>query len=450
MLSKLVIRQNRAGLEAPEEPGGNASLPVYPAYTNYPTVNYADLWAAAPSTITMADGTVLPKGPLAGPGSNVNIVLKSLSYRAYVVLPAKSGGVSWEGEIIGNHDVNQMGVYVPNVMGIWCHPSDVPTVTFGSAGQIQISGGPTIRQKEGSCTGSQSTTGTNGGNALPTMLRIGPYGGAETGAVHVYGVSFEGTDQDIDPSTGILRATSGPIDYYSTNSTWDIVKYYGFVATWNAPPGETFQMNSFRCNGCTYRFIETDGFNREGVRRGGGFGFFATDDITFEDCYFHDALNGGWTGGASGNVETGTASVNMTARRVYSWNNANYEQGSAHGFSCFNSEGVIGTALFDHCNFKYTWPKTGGTTATTYNAHIGFYSLIDDAQVTLIEPEWNPGTYGSAINNAFGFDMPAAYAWGVNKQVTIPTVIKNGVTLQPVRRVGGATYNPATQFMYNQ
>ncbi len=396
----------------------------------------------------MSDGTVLPKGPLSGSGSNVNIVLKSLSYRAYVVLPAKSGGVSWEGEIIGNHDVNQMGVFASNVMGIWCHPGDVPTVTFGSAGQVQISGGPKIRQKEGSCTGSQSTTGNNGGNALPTMLRIGPYGGSETGAVHTYGVTFVGTDQDIDPSTGLLRATSGPIDYYSTNSTWDIVKVQGFIATWNAPPGETFQFNSFRCNNCTYRFFETDGFNEDGIRRGGAFGFFATNDINFEDCNFHDARAGGWTGGASGNVETGTASVNMTATRVYSWDNANHVTGTGQGFSCFNSEGVVGTAVFDHCNFKPTSPKAGGG---SYTNLVGFYSLIADCQVTFIDTDWNRGAYASGLNGAFGFDMPVNYAGGTNKQVTIPTFRVNGtnLTARQYQSGQGSTYNPLTEFVYD-
>lgn len=446
MLSQLVVRKHRlassggGGSETPE-------IPAYPTYTNYPTVNYEDLWAAAPATMTMSDGTVLSKGPLSGAGSNVGLVLKSMSSRAYVVLPAKSGGESWWGEIIGNHDVSGMGVYAPNCMGIWCHPTDVPTVTFGAAGQVQISGGPKMRQKANSCIGSQSTSGSNGGNALPTVLRIGPYNSSETGAVHMYGWTMIGNDQDIDPSTGKLRATSGPIDYYSTNSTWEIVKVQGFIATWNAPPGETFQINSFRCNNCTYRFIEIDGFNEQGIRRGGSFGFFATNNIHFEDCNFHDANAGGWTGGASGNVQTGTPSVNMTALRVYSWDNANHNSGSGQGFSCFNSEGVIGTALFENCNFKPTWPKVGG--ASSYSNLVGFYSLIDDCQVTFIDLDWNIGAYTSSLNGAFGFDMPVSYAGGTNLQVSVPTFTVNGVNLTARQYQSGQTYNPATEFVYD-
>jgi hypothetical protein len=446
MFSKRLVQMNRIDTS---NGGTHAPIPSYPTYTDYPKVNYADLWAAAPNSVTINDGTTQTKGPLSGPGSNVGIVLRSLTYRAYVVLPPKSNGVSWLGEIVGASDINKYGVYAPNVVGIWCHPSDVPTVTFGSAGQVQISNGPIIRQKEGSCVGSQSTTGSNGGNSLQCALRIGPWGAPGVdGAVHMYGWTLVGTDQDIDPSTGQLRATSGIIDYYSTNSTWEIFKVQGFIATWNAPPGETFQINSFRCNNCTYRFVETDGYNQDGQLRGGAFGFFATNNIKFEDCYFHDASASGWTGGASGNVETGTPSVNMTATRVYSWNNANHRTGSGQGFSCFNAEGVIGTAVFTECNFKPTWPKYGG--GTTYRHLIGFLSLIDDCQVTLIDTTWNPDEYGSQINGAFGFDMPASYAGGTNTQVSLPVFIKDGVTYTPRKYVAGTTYNRNTDIVYTQ
>ena len=437
------LRQASAGLGAS---GGHAAIPAYPTYADYPTVNYATLWAAAPSSEVMSDGSTQTKGPLSGPGSNVGIVLRSMSSRAYVILPPKTGGVSWSGEIVGNNDINGYGVFASNCMGIWCDPGDVPTVTFDVSGHINISGGPIIRQKAGSCIGSQSTTGTNGGNSLQSAMRLGPYGGSETGAVHMYGWTLAGTDQDIDPSTGLLRATSGIVDYYSTGSTWQIFKARGFLATWNAPPGETFQINSFRTHSCTYEFIEVDGFNEAGVRRGGGFGFFATNDIVYKDCYFHDSNASGWTGGASGNVATGTPSVNMTATRVFTWNNANHNSGSGQGFSLFNSEGVIGTALFDHCDFLPTWPQANGT---TYRNLIGFYSLIDDCQVTLLEPNWHIGEYGSNIEGAFGFDMPVSYAGGTNKQVSIPTFIKNGVSLQAVPYSNSTTYDPATQFVYD-
>jgi hypothetical protein len=445
MFSKLAVRVNR-NVSSGTEP--LAGIPSYPTYTNYPKVNYADLWAAAPNTVTMSDGSTQTKGPLRGPGSNVGIVLRSLSYRAYVVLPPKLNGVSWSGEVVGNNDVNGYGVYAPNVIGIWCHPTDVPTVTFDPSGHINIANGPIIRQKAGSCVGSDSTSGKNGGNALQACMRLGPYGGAGSGAVHMYGWTLAGTDQDIDPSTGLLRATSGIVDYYSTDSTWEVFKVLGFIATWNAPPGETFQLNSFRCNNCTYSFIETDGFNEAGERRGGAFGFFATNDIHFNDCYFHDASASGWTGGASGNVETGTASYNMTATRVYSWNNANHRPTSGQNFSLFNAEGVVGTAVFNQCDFKPTWPKLHGT--TTWRNLVGFYSLIADCKVTFIDTNWHIGEYGSAINGAFGFDMPASYAGGTNLQVTVPTFKVNGVTLTGRKFVSGQTYNPATEFVYTQ
>ncbi len=447
MLSKLVVRKNRPVTQGGG--GGNPSIPAYPTYTDYPTVAYEDLWAAAPSTMTMSDGTVLSKGPLSGPGSNVVLVLKSLSSRKYVVLPAKSGGVSWEGELIGNHDTNGMAVYAPNVMGIWCHPSDVPTVTFGPAGQIQISDGPKIRQKEHSAIGSQLTTGKNGGNALTSVMRIGPWSNndANRGPTYMYGWTLEGTEQDIDPYNNQPRGTSGIVDYGSKDSLWQIFKVRGFIATWNAPPGETFQINSLYTRNCTYEFVETDGIAEDGERRGGAFGFFASNDIHFKDCYFHDARAGGWTGGASGNVGPGgTPSNNMTALRVYSWNNANYSTGSGQGFSCFNSEGVIGTALFTNCNFKPTWPKAGGG---SYSNLVGFYSLLDDCQVTFVDTEWNIGAYNSSIDGAFGFDMPVNYAGGTNLQVTIPTFIKNGVTFTARPYSNASTYNPANEFVYD-
>jgi len=76
--------------------------------------------------------------------------------------------------------------------------------------------------------------------------------------------------------------------------------------------------------------------------------------------------------------------------------------------------------------------------------------MADCPSVIFEEPERHlKYGYPSPTNGAFIVGLPITYASQPNRQMTFPTVIKNGVTLQPILRLLGqgrpSSVNSATQ-----
>lgn len=404
----------------------------YPTYTDYPTIPYETLWSQVMAATPAASRT-----PMTGSGSDVGQVLRAMTTPAYVTLPD-----GFVGELVDFVDINHYSVYAPKCMGIW-GPSADPSraiIRLRPMSSTQASLVPV--QTAGDANGDGVT------NPL-LLMRLGPGNSTTVAAVHCYGWTLAGTDQPDGPN-GQPHNYSGLIDYHGTNSTFQCMKILGIPGDWNSPPGETFAFASYYANGSLYEQLEVDGFNEAGERVGGGAaGTNASGNVTYKDCYFHDSyVSGGpifsGAGGPNGTMCYAVKSIN-----VKSWHNANHVVPNPGGktFGGLNHEGVYTSVLHDHPDIKLD----NYATLQTPHVFIG-NTQVDCPNFVINEPEWHPELgYPAATNGAFVAQVPATYAGVSNKQTTYPTVIKNGVTLQPVIRATGAGWpsgvNPATQYI---
>ncbi len=412
-------------------PLNDTAPPPYPTYTDYPVIEYATLWADA-----MAGLPVNQRTPMSGPGSNVGQVLGSMDSFAYVRLPD-----GFEGELIDFSFFGVYALYAPKCMGIW-GPSSDPSraiIRFKEMSSTQASAVPP--QTDGDANGD----GTS--NPL-TLMRLGPCNSSTVAAVHCHGWTLAGTDQPDGPN-GEPHNYSGLTDYYGTNSTYNCMKIMGVPGDWNSPPGETFQFASYHATGSTYEYMEVDGYNEAGRQVGGGVGNNASNDVTFKNCNFHDAYVSGGPIFSGAGGPNGTMCRDVKSINVRSYNNANHIVPNPGGknFGGLNHEGVYGSVLHDHPEIFLD------NQAVLQNRHVFIGNTqVDCPDFVINEPEWHPELgYPAATNGAFTVGVPVNYAGTTNKQTTYPTVIKNGVTLQPVLRAPGAGWpsgvNPATQYI---
>jgi hypothetical protein len=386
---------------------------------------------------------------MTGAGSNVGKVFASMTSRAYVRLPPPVGGVEWFGEIVDFAQAGVYGVYAPNCMGIWCHPSDIPTWDDSTR---TLSGGPIIRMRTMSSTKAASVPVNQGVGDGQTnqlaLMRLGPSGGGGGYSTHCYGWTLAGTDQPTGPN-GQPHSYNGLVDYFSASATFRLMKIMGVQGDWNSPPGETFQFSTYRTSNPTYEFLEINGFNEAGRQVGGGVGGNGASNVTYRHCNFHDSYVSGGPIFSGAGGPSGAMCSNVSVYDCWSHHNANHVIPNPGGknFPALNHEGVFGSTLHDH-------PDLMMDNMATYQAPYVFIgnTQVNQTNFVINEPNWHPelGTV-PGTNSAFWIQIPAVYAGVTNTQTTIPTVIKNGVTLTPVIRAPGAGWpagvNPSTQFI---
>lgn len=420
-MSRFARRLQAAASASPSPVTGTVP---YPSYTDYPTITYATLWSQV-----MAATPANQRTPMTGSGSDVGQVLRGMTSAAYVVLPA-----GFVGELVDFTDINYYSVYAPKCMGIW-GPSSDPS-------QAIIRLRP-MSSTQASVVPTQSSKNTN----QLTLMRLGPSGGGVTAAVHCYGWTLAGTDQPNGPN-GQPHNYNGIVDYHGANSTYQCMKILGIPGDWNSPPGETFALNSYNTNGSIYEEVEVDGYNEAGSQVGGGVGMNGAVNIQIINCYFHDSYVSGTTFSGAGGA-AGTVSQNISTVNHKTWHEANHVVPNTGGkdFPGINHEGVSGYVHHDHPDIKLD------NFATLQSPHVFVGNLQDNVSDFVInEPNWHPELgYPGATNGAFVVSVPQTYAGSPNSQTTYPTVIKNGITLQPVIRPAGQGWpsgvDPTTQYI---
>lgn len=429
---------------------GNPPIP-FPTYTDYPLVQ----WSTLDTSYYLRNLNNWSELP------NMSDVLRSLTSRAYVELPP-----GFRGKIVDfKSGGTTIGCFAPNCMGLWGHGPDKAV----------------IRLEPGSSTVAASVPLQNSGSTNPFLLmRLGPSNSSVSAAVHNYGFALFGTDQPnqpaaIDPNTGSAMSGSWahPHNYQGlqnnqqSGGTEEWLVIGGVQGDWGAPPGETEAHTFYRSKAaCFMRYCTVTGYQERSIAQGGAptdwtadystrvgasAGAFGAESPTYENCEFSDSYVSGAPDIAAAGGATGTLSHNATFRYCRTNMNANHIVPNPGGktFRAANHEGVYGTVYYDHHDFGHL-----DNEPTLQMAHVFIGNTQTDApDFTIFEPTWDrsPGSFVPATNGAFLVQIPATYAGAANRQTSVPTVIKNGVTLTPVTRATNAGWpsgvNPVTQFI---
>lgn len=338
----------------------------------------------------------------------------------------------FSGEIIGNTDVNGMGLYLPWCLGFVGSSPTQAQITVRAGSYSPGSDHPqTLRQAQG-----VDDNGVSNPRPYPTVN---------------YGFTLNGTDQ-ANQSTQSGRTEpmlyQGIVNYIGRSAFWQNIKVTGFPGDWYFPPGETFQIEDYKAADSFYSQVEVSGFNIAGSRVGGSpLGSSGGKRITIEDCYLHDSRASSLTFSYAGDEFSGTNTDTVTVRRTRVENNSNNDNASGHRFTGINFEGVRGTVLVDTCTILISQPGQYWD-----NSHVAIASqMIDNPAFTILEPTWNP--LHPSGNGAFVVKADPNYGSG-NKQQTPPKVVKGGVTLTAYKTVGSPSgvlpIDPARQFWFQQ
>ena len=381
-------------------PGVAPTIPSsypYPAYTDRAVHSYASLYQSGDSLSTVLNTRLAAVGG------------------GYVTLPN-----GFDEEIVDFlQGGNSYSLYAPHCYGLWGNGPEQARIKLKAGSSTQASRVPL-----------QSAGGINPLSAM----RISPANSGNQVQVHMYGLTLEGGDVG-HTYNGLF------INWNGAGSTYEHMKLKGFgLADWNSPPGETNMLNIYNGGGVTLRGIEADGFLSNGVRAGAAFATNGPTSATFEDVYVHDTLYTGCTFGTGGDIFTGTLSRNIITTRYSTWNNASHFSGSGTSFAGLNHEGVD--------DVKHYFPNIRLTNPAQFQrAHVTINNSQKSSKILIHEPEWNdrsaPWAYGCFSASTAIADYPDQ-----KQLMSDMTVIKNGITLNPVPRNQASTANPLTDFIY--
>lgn len=276
-------------------------------------------------------------------------------------------------------------------------------------------------------------------------------------------LTISGTDQPVDPHTGVPHLYNGFVHYMTTGSQFYNVKVTGIPGDWNSPPGETFAINCYKDTDTVLTYSEVDGFqylytnsfNPDGTlqrtkgRRVGGSpcGCNNSHNNTDRGANYHDSLVSGRTFSFSGTSSSmGAATIGVTTKNMRIDRNANWTLASGKKFSGVNHENVYGTVLHDHVDIRMQDVSRWDQVHMTFNSKLG-----DNADITINEPTW----YESypKFNGMFSIKTsPNTYAGAPQTQLTPPVVVKNGIQLTPVQVTSAPantlTYDPAHYYVW--
>jgi hypothetical protein len=201
----------------------------------------------------------------------------------------------------------------------------------------------------------------------------------------------------------------------------------------NYPPGETFGIDVWHSPRCTLKNTEIDGRDTNGTRTcASPFGWNNTTDAYVYNCYVHHSKAG---------MPTWWYTVNVTTRNLRSEYNGS-GSGQLNGYG-LNHENVTG--IVRHYNPTLIIDKPGGNSGLHMSLNS---SSTNDNDVQIIEPIFDAGPtagcFSVAINDSYD---GAGTGTGTQQQTSLPTVIKNGVTLTGRdANQGTSGADPATQF----
>jgi hypothetical protein len=381
-----------APVVVPPDPTG----PTYPALPDLPTYNFVDLYQ---------------------PGDSFMDTVRRMPSRRHLVLPD-----GFDGQLEGfGEGGGTISAFHQNLRGIIGPGKDKARLTLRPLSS-------TATQR------AQITPQSSGGTTQLTLLRLGSMQGtaAERQSLCV-GFTLNGTDQQVmAESESQPHRYQGINMYGGINSIVQDMRVTGVPGHWNAPPGETFQIQGYKDRGTILRDVEVDGFNIAGRRVGSSpFGGNNTIDSLLEDVYGHDGYISGFTWSFSGSfTAASSASSNVTTRRLRAKYNANHQLAGGKRFTGINHENVLG--FVRHYDSEF-WIKN----MTEWNVgHMAFNNyLSDNADIQIIEPVWhespprNAGCFTVTIQKTYAFN--ADKSPGVQRQVTPPRVVKNGIELRP-------------------
>ena len=337
----------------------------------------------------------------------------------YVVLPPGFD------ELIYDFTQSNYGVYAPRCYGLWGY-------------------GPTqarIRLAPGSSTKSSLVPPQVAGGSQTNplwVIRLGPNNSSAQAALHVHGLTFEGSDQG--------HAYNGFSSYMpGAGSTYEHILFRAFAkGTWNSPPGETNIWSNYMGQDSstgfvtTMRDVESDGRASDGWQAGAAFSTTGSGSLLLEDVYVHDSEVSGVTLGTAGSVTTGTLTRNVTTRRLRIENNANISASSGQTFCALNHEGV---RAIRHEGLDITLRGPGGV---INKEHLAINNSQESAKVDIIEPVWRNGP--TWANGKFAVSVDDSYPNQQQLAADI-TVVKNGVTLTPVSYANRAQGAPDTHYI---
>lgn len=395
-------------------PPANAPVP-FPTFTDFPVIRWQDLYVS---------------------GDHAGQTLNRLTVNAYVTLPDLGLGYGFDQELV---DFTQGGAayscYAPKCMGIWGPGPDRARFRLrpNSMGATALAKIPNQATQQGST------------NPL-YLMRLGPADGVH--GIHSYGFTLEGTDQAIDPNTGVPACFNGYFDYNgNVGSTEDWMLIKAIRAHYSAPPGETNALNTYRTTNSKSRFLEIDGINRAtGERVGGANGHNGAVNVWHEDFYWHDSGFSSATFATSGSAATGIPTNGVTLLRGRIINQANHG-GAGGGFPGLNFEGVIGPILLQGVELLMD-------PSNSVNPHLKLSSPKDNpSSITFIfddKTKWHPESSPTLTNGCLWVKIPPTYGGVANAVTTVPRVeCPPGNVLTAVSR-SVSNPNPNTQYILDR
>lgn len=332
-----------------------------------------------------------------------------------------------------------------NYAGFWPHVFGLTTTVVGDETQR-----PRVHLPAGVMSAASQAKvpaqGTPGGINPLWAIRLGPNNSSTAAIITCYGIEFVGHDQPVDSRTGLPFDWNGFQCYYwglGSSMTW--CKFTGFgQAHWNSPPGEANILSTFNGGGCTLIGCEATGINGDGTRAGGAFSANGCAVVLWEDCYVHDTLVSGTTFSVTGSPSNMCGSVETHGLKIA--HNANHSTNSSGKTFCgINHEGVANS-------IKHFNPDVQVDNQNAWNiAHSNVDNSFQDCPIVeYIEPVWYDAP--AYAKGCWSVQILATYAGAPNKQVTVPTVVKNGVTLQMVDRAnaGSVALDPTVHYVLSR
>lgn len=253
------------------------------------------------------------------------------------------------------------------------------------------------------------------------------------GAIYCRDFTIAGTDQPIDPHTGLPHLFGGFINYINTGAQFYKIKISGIPGDATYPPGETFGFNCYKDTNTVITYLEVDGYTWtysnvqnpdgtfqkvRGAHRGGApVGHNNSHNVTEQGCNYHDGFISTHTSSYAGSPTNLSATTNgvQTAWCTSAFNGQN--QG-------WNHENVYGHIYHDH-------PATSLNNTGWTGNHMLFDSCLGDTpDITINEPSWTNGFVN--YNGMFIIRIHPTYNGVANTQVTIPKVIFKGKQLAPI------------------
>lgn len=280
----------------------------------------------------------------------------------------------------------------------------IPTTCRGIAGSGD---GTVFRFPAGLASAAKRTIGTDGidGTNPLYLFFIDNVSNAYFGHFKLVG----------DPDPGLyyngIGINNGP------DSIFENLKLVGASPGFsNFPPGETFGIGINHCDRTTVRDCDVDGRDETGTRVcASPIGWNNSTDSFMVNGYYHHAKTGMVTWYKITNVTT------YNVRSEYNGSGGGNQSGDA-----FNHERVAGIVQHNNPTLICDYNSAGGNRGL----HMSMGSDESTATYTINEPVFDAA--GLPNGGCYAVYFPKVYAGSPTTQMSMPTIIKNGVTLSMI------------------